>query len=91
LLALRPRGRLVSCGSTTGAAATFDLPHAYHAGIRILGADSYAAVELAAMLDHCWTRGFEAVVDATFPLAELADAQRRLESGVVGGKVLVTP
>lgn len=91
LFTLRPRGRLVFCGTTTGVQATFNLPHAYHFGMKLLGADPYSYAEFARMLEHYWTGGYEPVVDSEWSLAEITDAQRKLESGDVVGKVLIRP
>ena len=91
LHALRRGGRMVFCGTTTGTTASFDLPHAYHLGIRLLGADPYASTEFAAMLDDQWQGGYETVIDSVHPLDAIADAHRRLASGQVVGKVLVRP
>ena len=60
LFALRPRGRLVFCGTTTGVEATFNLPHAYHFGMRILGADPYKGPEFGEMLAYYWGGGLRA-------------------------------
>lgn len=86
---LRPRGRMVFCGSTSGASATFSLPRAYHFGLRLLGADSYSKREFAEMLEHYWTGGYEPVIDSEFPLDQLGAAQDKLEAGSVVGKVLI--
>lgn len=91
LFALRPRGRLVFCGTTTGVNASFNLPHAYHFGMKILGADPYSYAEFAELLEHYWTGGYEPVVDSEWPLDEIAAAQHKLESGDVVGKILVRP
>ncbi len=91
LFAMRPRGRLVFCGTTTGAEANFLLPHAYHFGMQLLGVDPYSYVEFAEMLDYYWTAGFVPVIDSVYPLADVAEAQRRLEAGDVLGKVLLVP
>ncbi len=91
ILALRPRGRLVFCGSTTGVDATFNLPFAYHFGIRLLGADPYSYAEFAEMLDYYWTTDFEAVIDSEYPLERVADAQRKMEDGDVIGKIILRP
>jgi NADPH:quinone reductase-like Zn-dependent oxidoreductase len=91
MFALRARGRLVFCGSTTGTDATFNLPFAYHFGLKLLGADPYSYAEFAQMLDYYWTAGFEAVIDSEFPLHQIADAQAKMERGDVIGKVLVRP
>jgi NADPH:quinone reductase-like Zn-dependent oxidoreductase len=89
LFALRIRGRLVFCGSTTGVNATFNLPHAYHFGMRLIGADPYSYEEFGRMLAHYWSAGYEPVIDSQFPLDEIAAAQQKLESGDVIGKVVI--
>jgi NADPH:quinone reductase-like Zn-dependent oxidoreductase len=91
LYALRPRGRFVYCGTTTGTRAEFPLPYAYHFGLQILGVDPYSYAEFAEMLDAYWRGGFEPVIDAEYPLDAVAEAQTRLERGDVLGKVLLRP
>jgi NADPH:quinone reductase-like Zn-dependent oxidoreductase len=91
--ALRPRGRLVFCGSTTGVEAAINLPFAYHFGIQILGADPYSYAEFAEMLAAYWDGDYTPVIDSTYPLelAAVREAQTRLERGDVLGKVLLQP
>lgn len=91
LLALRPRGRLVFCGSTTGTEATFSLPHAYQSGMQLLGAGGYGRADFADMLAYVWRAGLEPVIDSVHPLDDIAGAQRRMERGDAIGKVVVTP
>jgi len=91
LLALRPRGRLVFCGATSGQEACFNLPHAYHFGLRLLGVDPYPYAEFAPMLAAILEAGFEPVIDSVYPLSGVAEAQRRLEAGEVLGKVILVP
>lgn len=89
--ALRPRGRLVSCGATTGPTVTVELGNLHRMGIRILGSDVYLHEEFAAMLEFYWRSGFRQIVDSEFPLSEAAAAQRRMEAGDVTGKILLRP
>lgn len=89
--ALRNRGRMIFCGTTTGPEAHFRLPSAYQRGLRLLGVGSYSAADFATMLDETWTDGIVAVIDSTYPLDQLAEAHRRLESGSVAGKILIHP
>jgi NADPH:quinone reductase-like Zn-dependent oxidoreductase len=93
LFSLRPRGRLVFCGSTTGVEAAFNLPYAYHFGLQLLGIDPYSFAEFGRMLDAYWTAGFVPVIDSVYPLELTAvrDAHRRLERGDVIGKVVLQP
>jgi NADPH:quinone reductase-like Zn-dependent oxidoreductase len=91
LFALRPRGRMVFCGTTTGATASFNLPYAYHFGLQLLGADPYSFAEFGRMLDYVLPGGFDPVIDSTYPLTDVAEAQQRMEAGDVLGKVIVLP
>ncbi|MFI1383643.1 zinc-binding dehydrogenase [Embleya sp. NPDC020886] len=91
LHALRPRGRLVFCGDTTGTSATFDLPHAFHTGVTLLGAGSCGAADFATMVDFCLDRALIPVPDTSYPLADAAHAHRRVASGAAFGKVTLLP
>ncbi|MFF0445371.1 zinc-binding dehydrogenase [Streptomyces sp. NPDC004609] len=97
LHSLRLRGRLVFCGDTTGATAAFDLPHAFHRGITLLGAGSCGFADFGAMIDFCFGDGggiegdLEPVVDTLLPLSEATAAHRRLESGQTMGKIVLVP
>lgn len=89
IFALRPRGRLVFAGTTSGAEATLNLPFTYHFGISLLGADPYGAKEFGQMLDFYWKAAFEPVVDSRFSLGDVPDAQARMEGGEAAGKILI--
>ncbi|MGC0416526.1 zinc-binding dehydrogenase [Embleya sp. AB8] len=91
LHALRPGGRLVFCGDTTGSEAKFNLPHAFHSGVTLLGAGSCGPADFAAMVEFCLSRGLVPVPDTAYPLADAAEAHRRLESGAAFGKVTLLP
>ena len=82
---------MVFCGATTGVDATFNLPHAYHFGISLLGVEPYGYDEFGEMLDYYWRGNFEPVIDAELPLEEVAEAQRRMESDDVLGKIVLRP
>ncbi|MFI0423066.1 zinc-binding dehydrogenase [Spongiactinospora sp. 9N601] len=90
LAALRLRGRLVFCGNTTGLVASFDVTDAYHRGLTLIGAEMYTYESFGRMLEWHGQAGCEAVIDSVFPLAEAADAHRRLEGGEVFGKIVLT-
>ena len=91
LAALRPRGRLVTCGATTGPDVALELGHLHRMGIRIMGSDSYRYEEFARILAFYWQGGFQQIIDSQFALAEAADAQRRMESDDLAGKILIRP
>jgi NADPH:quinone reductase-like Zn-dependent oxidoreductase len=91
VFSLRPRGRLVFCGSTSGTEATFNLPFAYHFGISLIGVEPYSHAEFRQMLDFYWQGNFDPVIDSEMGLAEAAAAQQRMEAGDLFGKIILLP
>lgn len=91
LAALRPRGRFVTCGATSGPVVTLELGPLRQLGIQILGSDAYSHEEFARVLALYWRGGFRQIVDSVLPLAEAARAQRRMEVADVTGKILLKP
>jgi NADPH:quinone reductase-like Zn-dependent oxidoreductase len=92
LFSLRPRGRLVTCGNTTGDEATIpSLGHLFHSGISIIGSDPYRYHEFAEAWEVYTSLAPPAVVADELPLADAAEAHRRMESGDFFGKLLLRP
>lgn len=92
MFSLAPRGRLVNCGGTTGNAPTIpNLGYMYHMGLKILGSDPYRYEEFAPAWRLYCHGDFEAVVDSVFPLADGAQAQEKLLSGNLFGKIVLEP
>ncbi|HEY6379493.1 MAG TPA: zinc-binding dehydrogenase [Candidatus Dormibacteraeota bacterium] len=91
ILSLRPHGRLVFCGTTTGNQACFNLPFAYHFGISLLGVDPYRYREFDEMLRWCWRADLHPVIDTEFALADVVGAQHRMERGESIGKIVLRP
>lgn len=92
LFALGIRGRLVSCGNSSGDAATIpSLGYVFHSGISILGSDPYRPEEFGPAWQRFCDGDFEVHVDSTFPLAAAADAQAKLLANDVFGKILLVP
>jgi len=88
---LRPRGRLVTCGATSGHEVTLDLGQLHQKGIQIIGSDSYTYEEFERVLALYWQGGFQQIMDSEFPLAEAGNAQRRMENEDFTGKILLKP
>ena len=92
LFSLAIRGRLVTCGNTTGDQAVIpSLGYLYHLGLQILGSDPYRPEEFPAVWQQFCDGGFETVIDSTFPLADAGAAQEKLLSSEFFGKILLTP
>ncbi|MGH9211965.1 MAG: zinc-binding dehydrogenase [Acidimicrobiales bacterium] len=92
MFSLKPRGRLVFAGNTTGDQATIpSLGYAYHMGLQILGSDPYRPDEFVAAWELFCAHDFDAVVDSEFSLAEAAVAQDKLQRSDFFGKILLRP
>ena len=92
LHALRPRGRLVTCGATSGDAVCIpSLGRFYGMGLQILGSDPYRYQEFGEVWERYCAGGFRAVIDSVFPLADGARAQEKLLSNDFFGKILLQP
>jgi len=92
LHSLAPRGRLVTCGNTTGDEVTIpSLGHLFHMGIRIVGSDPYRPEEFADAWRAYSTGSFRAVVDSVFALEDAAAAQDKMLRSDVFGKIVLEP
>jgi NADPH:quinone reductase-like Zn-dependent oxidoreductase len=92
LFAIKPRGRLVTCGNTAGDTATIpSLGYVFHSGISIIGSDPYRYREFAdAWQVYCELRP-PVTVDTEYSLADAAEAHRRMEAGTFFGKLALRP
>lgn len=92
MFSLRPRGRLVNCGNTTGDQATIpSLGFFFHMGIQLLGSDPYRPEEFPAAWQTFCSNSFDVVIDSTFDLADAASAQQKMEQNAFFGKILLRP
>jgi NADPH:quinone reductase-like Zn-dependent oxidoreductase len=92
LFALGIRGRLVTCGNSSGDAATIpSLGYVFHSGISILGSDPYRPEEFAPVWHTFCEQRFPVAIDSEFPLADAGAAQDKLLSNDVFGKIVLRP
>jgi NADPH:quinone reductase-like Zn-dependent oxidoreductase len=87
---LRPTGRLVTCGSTTGRFGQTDIWSLFFKQISLLGSYGWTAKEFFPVWDLIGKGVFRPIIDRTFPLAETAAAQQYLLDRKQFGKVLIT-
>lgn len=87
--ALAAGGRLVTCGATTGHAAAVDLRHLFARQLSLLGCYMGRFSELQAASALLFEGHVQPVIDTVFPLAQAADAQRRLEEKGQFGKIVL--
>lgn len=89
IASLRPLGRLVTCGSTTGRHGQTDIWSTFWKQISILGSFAFSSQEFYAVWEMIGRGILRPIVDRTFPLAETAAAQQYLMDRKQFGKVLV--
>lgn len=90
LRALAKGGRLVTCGSTTGAEVTFNLRLVFFKLLSILGSTMGSLGELHEVLRHVEAGRLHPVVDRVLPLDDVAEGHRILEAREAFGKVVLT-
>ena len=82
-------GRLVTCGATTGFEGKIDIRYLFSRQISILGSYMGSKAELLSVMELVRRRAVKPVLDKVFPLAEAADAHRRLENREQFGKIVL--
>jgi NADPH:quinone reductase-like Zn-dependent oxidoreductase len=88
---LKPGGKLVTCGATTGPEAQFDLRVLFAKQLSFLGSYMGTMGELHEVLKHVFSGKLRPVVDKTFPLREARAAHERLEKSQQFGKIVLNP
>ena len=91
LKALRPGGRIVVCGATSGPAPSAELNRVFFLQLSVIGSTMGTREELEAVLGHMVSTGLRPQIDSSFSLADASSAIARLASGEAFGKVVVTP
>jgi NADPH:quinone reductase-like Zn-dependent oxidoreductase len=89
LRAMRPGGRLVTCGATTGPHVTLDIRRLFWFQWNLLGSTMGTPREFAAMMAVANSGRLTPVVDSVYPLADGQRAYERLASGRHMGKVVL--
>jgi NADPH2:quinone reductase len=88
---LRPFGRMVVCGATSGDKPDVSIRELYQAHRRILGAPLGNRLEFRRLVNALVDGALKPTVHAVLPLASVHDALRLLESRTFFGKIALTP
>ncbi len=91
LRALRPGGRLITFGATTGRTTEVDIRHVFWNQISILGTTMGSPREFTAMLQLYEAGRLKPVVDSVISLREASAAHRRMDEGQQFGKIVLVP
>ncbi len=88
LLSMKPGGRLVTCGSTSGVSTTMNLMQLFQRQYKIFGSFGATIRNVADGLEKMG-RGIKPVIDTVVPLEQYNEGLERLESRKVFGKIVV--
>ncbi len=88
--ALGRRGRLVTCGGTSGPMVTTDVRRLFWNQWTLMGSTMGNDAEFAAIVAEFNAGRLHPVVDAVFPLDRAVEAYERLQAGEQFGKIVVT-
>ena len=83
-------GRFVTCGCTSGPAATTDLARIFWNQLSILGSTMGSKGDLRQVLRMFDQGRFGAVLDRSLPMSEVGEAHRLLEAREAMGKIVLT-
>jgi len=90
LKSLKPGGRVVVSGSTSGAAPSADLQRVFFLQLSVIGSTMGTREELARLIRFCQTSGVRPRIDVTMPLADARDGFARMIGGHTAGKIVFT-
>lgn len=91
IASLKPNGRLVTCGATSGYAAQTDLRQVFYRHLTILGSFMGTKAELLEAMKFIESGRIRAVVDQILPLAEARRAHELMEERAQFGKLVLKP
>src|SRR5215831_7661583 len=90
LRALRPGGRIVICGATSGAVPPAELNRVFFLQLSVVGSTMGSRDQLGRLLRFCEQSGARPRIDRTLPLAQAADGFAAMIAGELFGKVVFT-
>jgi NADPH:quinone reductase-like Zn-dependent oxidoreductase len=90
LKSLRPGGRIVVCGATTGFNPPADLARVFFTQLDVVGSTMGTRAELRSLISFLVATGVRPVIDSTLPLSEAREGFARMANDDVFGKVVFT-
>ena len=86
---VKPGGRIVNYGATTGSPSTIEVRRLFWKHLSLIGSTMGTPADFAGMLALYGEGGLRPVVDRVYPIAEAADAHRRMDEGAQFGKIVL--
>ncbi len=89
MVLVRPGGRIVNYGATTGPIKTFEVRRLFWKQISLLGSTMGSPAEFADMLSFFEAHKLKPLVDRVFPLGSAGEAQKFMEEAGQMGKIVL--
>jgi NADPH:quinone reductase-like Zn-dependent oxidoreductase len=89
LRALKPGGKVVVCGATSGPNPGADLNRVFFLQLQVIGSTMGTKAELAEMISFLHTTGLRPLVDRTLPLESAGEGLAAIASGDLVGKIVL--
>jgi NADPH:quinone reductase-like Zn-dependent oxidoreductase len=90
LKSLRPGGRMVISGATSGAMPPADLARIFFLQLSVVGSTMGSRDQLARLLTFCEQTGLRPLIDRTLPMSEAKEGFGAMINGELFGKVVFT-
>jgi len=90
LRSLRPGGRVVISGATSGAAPPADLSRVFFLELSVVGSTMGTRDQLGRLLQFCAQTGLRPLIDAQLPLDRARDGFTAMMTGELFGKIVFT-
>lgn len=91
IASLKPGGRLVTCGATSGFDARTDLRQVFYRHLNLLGSFMGSKAELLEAMKFVQQGKIRGVVDRVLPLSEARQAHELIENRAQFGKIVLKP
>ena len=88
---LRPGGRIVTCGATSGDAPPAELTRIFFTQLSVVGSTMGNRDQLARLARFCEQSGTRPLIDRVLPLSEARDGFAAMIDGTLTGKVVFVP
>lgn len=90
IAALRPGGRIVVCGATTGSPVSTDLRRLFYRQLTVVGSTLGTRKQLCQLADLCVLTGVRPLIDRVLPLGEAMAGFTAMADGELFGKLVFT-
>ena len=91
LRALKPGGRVVIAGATSGSQPPADLSRVFFLQLSVVGSTMGTRDELERLVAMCGATGIRPLIDHVLPLSAADEALRHVAAGDLFGKIVLTP